>query len=208
MMDINAKVIYQVKKQKGNNECLLWEFIKKYLSKSENDERVPNVFAVAMYGMVIFPKVPNHIEIAVVDLIDQVNTQANLVSTIIVETIRSLSYYHRKGKGQFIRCVQLLYIWLISHFYGECLKPFKYYIGAFVPIDEFCKKEWLKHQTREQWVATFRNLDLDSITWKALWMHRRSILYGCGDKLWVSLLGLWGVVSYATLLVLRQFESE
>ena len=58
------------------------------------------------------------------------------------------------------------------------------------------------------WVAALRNLDSTSGTWKALWFSRKSALYGCGDKLWVLLLGLWGVVSYTALLVLRQFESK
>ena len=59
---------------------------------------------MAVYEMVIFPKVPNYIEAAVVDLVEQAKSQANLVSTIIVETIRSLNYYCKKGEGQFIRC--------------------------------------------------------------------------------------------------------
>ena len=56
-MCIDAKVIEKMKKQKGKSECLLWEFVKKYLAKSEDDERVSNVFAMAVYGMVIFLKV-------------------------------------------------------------------------------------------------------------------------------------------------------
>ena len=38
---------------------------------------------------------------------------------------------------------------------------------TFVPINEFLKKDWSMHQTREQWVATLQNLDSDNITWKA-----------------------------------------
>ncbi|XWS30005.1 hypothetical protein CRYUN_Cryun24cG0080900 [Craigia yunnanensis] len=64
------------------------------------------------------------------------------------------------------------------------------------------------YQTREQWVVALRNLDTDSVNWKAPWMSRKSVLYGCDDKLWIPLLGLWGVVSYTSLLVLRQFGSE
>ena len=97
-MDIDANVIDQVKKQKGNRECLSWEFIKNYLSKSEDDGWVSNVFAMAVYGIVIFSKVPDHIETAMVDLIDQINGQANPISAIVAETIRSLSYCRRKGK--------------------------------------------------------------------------------------------------------------
>ena len=67
-MGINAKVIRQMKKQKGKNECLSWEFIKKYLAKCEDDEHVSNVFAMVMYGIVVFSKVLDHIKAAVVDL--------------------------------------------------------------------------------------------------------------------------------------------
>ena len=33
------------------------------------------------------------------------------------------------------------------------------------------------------------------------------MLYGCGDNLWVPLLGVWGAISYAPLLVRRQYLS-
>ena len=46
------------------------DFVKKFLAKSEDEERVFNVFAMAVYGMVIFSKVPNHIEAIVVDLVE------------------------------------------------------------------------------------------------------------------------------------------
>ena len=39
-------------------------------------------------------------------------------------------------------------------------------------------------------------------------MNRGCVLYGYGDKMWVPLLGLWGVISYTPLLVYRQYASE
>ena len=39
-------------------------------------------------------------------------------------------------------------------------------------------------------------------------MNQGCVLYRCGDKMWVPLLGLWGVVNYAPLLVCRQYASE
>ena len=44
-------------------------------------------------------------------------------------------------------------------------------MGTFVPINELCKKDWPKHKTKEQWVATFKNLNPKGVTWKALWMN-------------------------------------
>ena len=39
-------------------------------------------------------------------------------------------------------------------------------------------------------------------------MNQGCVLYGCKDKMWVPLLCLWGVVSYAPLLMCRQYASE
>ena len=77
-----------------------------------------------------------------------------------------------------------------------------------VSVREFCQKEWSKDQTRDQWVAALQDLDPSHVTWKAPWMNQGCVLYGCGDKIWVPLLGLWGIVSYAPLLVCWQYASK
>ena len=50
-----------------------------------------DVFALAIYGLVIFPKVPGHVEVAVIDVIEQIENQANLVPAIVAETLRILN---------------------------------------------------------------------------------------------------------------------
>ena len=57
------------------------------LTKCEDKERVFKVFAIVVYEMVIFPKVPNHIEAVLVDLVEQIDNQANPVLTTIAKTI-------------------------------------------------------------------------------------------------------------------------
>ena len=59
---------------------------------------ISNVFTMVVYGMVIFPKVLDHVEATVVDLVEQVNSQANHVPTIVAETICSLKFCRSKGK--------------------------------------------------------------------------------------------------------------
>ena len=80
-------------------------------------------------------------------------------------------------------------------------------MGDFSPITHFCKIVWPRNQTRAQWVVALQNLESTDITWKAPWMPRESMLYGYGDNLWVLLLGVWGAISYAPLLVRRQYLS-
>ncbi|KAG8473135.1 hypothetical protein CXB51_035146 [Gossypium anomalum] len=46
------------------------------------------------------------------------------------------------------------------------------------------------------------------IEWWASWMIPDEILYRCQKFDWVSLLGIWGTIRYAPLLVLRQYRSR
>ena len=56
------------------------------------------MFVIVVYEMVIFLKVLNHIEAVVADLVEQVEQQANLVQTIVAETIRSLNFCRKKRR--------------------------------------------------------------------------------------------------------------
>nr|XP_012466406.1 unnamed protein product [Gossypium raimondii] len=60
----------------------------------------------------------------------------------------------------------------------------------------------------ERWIATLQNLQEEDIEWRAPWLLSDEILYRCGDFDWVPLLGIWGAIGYAPLLVLRQYRSR
>ncbi|MFQ6637316.1 hypothetical protein Gotur_014241, partial [Gossypium turneri] len=51
----------------------------------------------------------------------------------------------------------------------------------------------------------FQNLRAGDITWRTPWIRPSILLYKCGNQDWVPLLGLWGGVGYAPLMVQRQF---
>ncbi|MBA0729199.1 hypothetical protein Golax_025662, partial [Gossypium laxum] len=53
-----------------------------------------------------------------------------------------------------------------------------------------------------------KNLREEDIEWRAPWMLPDEILYRCGNFDWIPLLGIWGAVGYAPLLVLRQYRSR
>ena len=77
---------------------------------------------LVVYGILIFPQSTGYVDAVVVDLIEQINNQANPIPAIIAETIRSLNFYRRKGEGNFIGCAQLLYMW-IEAISGASAKP-------------------------------------------------------------------------------------
>ncbi|MBA0667641.1 hypothetical protein Goklo_000698, partial [Gossypium klotzschianum] len=76
-----------------------------------------DVFALGIYGLVVFPKALGHIDEAVSDLFDQLNKRVTPVSAILAETFRSLNACQRTGEGRFIGCAQLLLAWFHSHFW-------------------------------------------------------------------------------------------
>ncbi|MFQ6660593.1 hypothetical protein Gotur_029056 [Gossypium turneri] len=53
-----------------------------------------------------------------------------------------------------------------------------------------------------------QNLQDEDVEWRASWMVPDEILYRCGDFDWVPLLGIWGAIGYAPLLVLRQYRGK
>ena len=74
--------------------------------ENNDDDRVIDIFGLVVYKILIFPQLPGYVDAVVVDLIEQINNQANPVP----------AFCRRKGEGDFIGCVQLLYMWIRSHF--------------------------------------------------------------------------------------------
>ena len=116
MTNIDANAFVSITKLKGKNECVQCDFLERYIIENNNDDWVKDIFALVVYGTLIFPQSPRYVDAAVSDLIEQINNQVNPVPAIIAEIIWSLNYCRRKGEGNFIDCAQLLYIWIRSHF--------------------------------------------------------------------------------------------
>ena len=61
--------------------------------------------------------------------------------------------------------------------------------------------------SEEKWIEILQNLQDEDIEWRAPWLIPDEILYRCRDLDWVPLLGIWGAIGYAPLLVSRQYRS-
>ncbi|MBA0754904.1 hypothetical protein Gogos_020734 [Gossypium gossypioides] len=133
-----------------------------------------DVFALSIYGLMIFPRTLGYIDEAVTDLFDRLDKRVTPVPAILAETFRTLSACRSAGEGRFIGCAQLL----------------------------------RDNITKERWIAILQNLKDGDVEWKAPWMVPDEILYRCGDFDWVPLLGIWGVIGYAPLMVLKQYRSR
>ncbi|KAG8487520.1 hypothetical protein CXB51_018397 [Gossypium anomalum] len=166
-------------KKKNETVCIPWSSLRESVLSHPDILKRVNLFALAIYGLVIFPRVLGHIEVAVFDFFERLKQGVNPVPTILAETFRSLER-----------------------------TPFHMFSKTFAPLEAYLKKEWPREVTEQHWVSVFQNLRAEDITWRAPWIHPSVLLYKCGSQDWVPLLGLWGGVGYAPLLVQRQFSSR
>ncbi|MFQ6628861.1 hypothetical protein Gotur_008345 [Gossypium turneri] len=91
--------------------------LKEIWDQWDNDiKKRVNIFALSIYGLVVFPKVLGHVYEAVSDLFDRLDKRVTPVPAILAETFRSLNACRRAGEGRFIGCAQLLLVWFHSHF--------------------------------------------------------------------------------------------
>ncbi|GMI67698.1 hypothetical protein HRI_000439100 [Hibiscus trionum] len=168
-----------------------------------------NLFALLIYGLVLFPKALGFIHPAVFDLFDRLAKGGNPVPVILSETFHSLRFCRKHVGGRFLGCPQLLTMWFYSHFWMDVSFSRPVYDCKFSALEEFLRKEnWPTKRTEEVWLDVLQNLSASDIVWRVPWSSARNILYRCGMYSWVPLLGLWGHMAYAPLLVLRQYGSK
>ncbi|MBA0754243.1 hypothetical protein Gogos_022391 [Gossypium gossypioides] len=165
-----------------------------------------DVFALSIYGLVVFPKALGHVDEAVTDLFDRLDKGVTPVPTILAETFRSLNGCRKIGKGRFIGCAQLLLAWFYSHFWKVENVFYRGFSENYSPLKEIVAIPRQDDIPEEKWIEILQNLREEDIEWRAPWMLPDEILYRCGNFDWVPLLGIWGAVGYAPLLVLRQFR--
>ncbi|MBA0819307.1 hypothetical protein Gohar_000123 [Gossypium harknessii] len=103
-------------KQKGDSKCIPWKNLWDLILAHPDTKRRVDVFALSIYGLVIFPKVLGYIDEAISDLFDRLDKRVTPVSTILAKTFRYLSACRRADEGRFIGCAQLLLTWFHSHF--------------------------------------------------------------------------------------------
>ncbi|KAG8472688.1 hypothetical protein CXB51_034616 [Gossypium anomalum] len=158
-------------KEKGECKCISWDALKGLILKHPDETKKVDVFALSLYGLVVFPRALGYVDEATADLFHRLSKRVTSVPAILAETVRSLGTCRKAGAGRFVGCAQLLLAWFYSH---------------FRLIDRvICQAK--------------------DVEWKASWMIFGEILYRYGNFDWVPLLGIWGAIGYAPLLVLRQF---
>ncbi|MBA0754675.1 hypothetical protein Gogos_020616 [Gossypium gossypioides] len=77
--------------QKGDSKCVPWKSLRDLVLVHPDVKKRVDVFALGIYGLVIFPKALGHIDEAISDLFDQPSKGVTPVPAILAETFRSLN---------------------------------------------------------------------------------------------------------------------
>ncbi|MBA0765904.1 hypothetical protein Gotri_015011, partial [Gossypium trilobum] len=70
--------------------------VEEYIALLHTKKKV-DVFALSVYGLIVFPKALGHVDEAVTDLFDRLDKRVTPVPVILAETFRSLNECRRTG---------------------------------------------------------------------------------------------------------------
>ncbi|MBA0634864.1 hypothetical protein Godav_029720, partial [Gossypium davidsonii] len=77
-------------RQKGESKCIPWKSLRDLILGHPDTKKKVNIFALSIYGLMIFPRVLGYIDEAVTDLFDRLDKRVTPVPVILAETFRYL----------------------------------------------------------------------------------------------------------------------
>ncbi|KAK5795268.1 uncharacterized protein LOC128282172 [Gossypium arboreum] len=194
--------------QKRDSKCIPWKNLRDLILTHPDERKRADIFALSIYGLVIFPKALRYVDEAVIGLFDRLEKGITLVLVILAETFRSLSSCRKTDEGRFIGCAQLLMVWFHGHFWNIYKVSYRVFFECYSSLKEEAAIQRREDISEEKWMEILQNLHEGDIEWRAYWMVLDEIMYRCGNFDWVPLLGIWGAIGYTPLLALRQYKSR
>ncbi|MFQ6659048.1 hypothetical protein Gotur_028085 [Gossypium turneri] len=61
-------------KQKGDSKCIPWKNLKDLILAHPDTKKKVDIFALSIYGLIVFPKALGYVDEAVTDLFDRLDT--------------------------------------------------------------------------------------------------------------------------------------
>ncbi|KAL1126793.1 hypothetical protein V6Z11_A13G135300 [Gossypium hirsutum] len=191
-------------KEKGECKCISWDALKDLILTHPDETKKVDIFTLSLHGLMVFPRALGYVDEATTDFFHRLSKRVTSVPAILAETFRSFGACRRAGAGSFIGCAQLLLAWFYSHFRLIDGIVCRVFFENYSPLKDIVASSRKMDVLEVNWMALLQNLQSDDVEWRAPWMVPGEILYRCGSFDRVPLLGIWGAIGYAPLLVLRQ----
>ncbi|MFQ6629912.1 hypothetical protein Gotur_007426 [Gossypium turneri] len=164
-------------KQKGDSKCVPWRSLKDAILTHPDVRKRLDVFALSIYGLVVFSKALGYVDEAVTDLFDRLDKKVTPIPVILAETFRSLNACRKTGEGRFIGCAQLLLAWFHSHFWKVDKVSYQVFSENYSPLKEIVATPRRDDISKEKWMAILQNLRGEDVEWRAHWLLPDEILY-------------------------------
>ncbi len=140
-------------KQKGDSKCIPWMNLRDLIQVHPDTKKRVDVFALSIYGLVVFPKALGHVDEAVADIFDRLDKGVTPVPAILAETFKSLNECRRASEGRFIGCTQLLLAWFHSHFWKVDKVSYRVFSENYSPLKELVALPRQDDISEEKWMA-------------------------------------------------------
>ncbi|KAG8492242.1 hypothetical protein CXB51_009952 [Gossypium anomalum] len=191
-------------KEKGESKCIPWRALKDLIQTHPDEAKRIDMFALSIYGLMVFPRALGYVYEATTGLFHRLSKWVTSVPAILAETFRSLNACRRASTGKFVGCAQLLLAWFYSHFRLIDRVVCRVFFEDYSTLKDIAASTRRVNVPEENWIVLLQNLQSKDVEWRAPWMIPGEILYRYSSFDWVPLLGMWGAIGYAPLLVLRQ----
>ncbi|MBA0670273.1 hypothetical protein Goklo_028961 [Gossypium klotzschianum] len=150
----NLQKLKEIWEQWNNEVHSLEKFEGLILAHPDVKNKV-DIFALSIYGLIVFPKALGHVDEAVTDLFDRLDKRVTPIPVILAETFRLLNACQRAGEGRFIGCAQLLLAWFHSHFWKVDKVSYRVFSKSFSPLKEIVTTPRTDDISEEKWMAIF-----------------------------------------------------
>ncbi|MBA0878838.1 hypothetical protein Goshw_027529 [Gossypium schwendimanii] len=164
-------------KQKEDSKCIPWKNLRDLILAHPNVRKRVDIFALSIYGLVVFPKALGHVEEAVANLFDRLDKRVTPVPAILDETFRSLNACRRAAEGRFIEYAQLLLLWFHSHYWKVEKVSYRVFSKNYSLLKELVATPRQDDITKEKWMVILQNLQEEDVEWRAPWMILNEIIY-------------------------------
>ncbi|MBA0844903.1 hypothetical protein Goarm_022885 [Gossypium armourianum] len=147
--------------QKGECQCIPWKNLQDLILAHPDGKKKVDVFALSIYGLVIFPRALGHVDEAVSDLFDRLDNGVTPVPAILAERFRSLN--------------------ACSHFWKVDKISYRVFSEHYSPLKEIVATPRRDDISEENWIAILQNLFEEDMEWRAPWLIPDRILHRCGS---------------------------
>ena len=177
---------------KGFPQRYLETYLYQLADKGEWETCV-DVYALVVYGVLIFPNHEDFVGYDAIDVLVAVKTRAeNPIPAILADTYMTLDLCHEWRNKKMLCCIPTLYVWLAARI-GERT------IGVKCPV-ELVARRGPEVKGAKEWREFFVGLNETKIPWQPSWQLRSRLIYYCGKYLNVPLVGTRCYINYNPVL--------